>query len=114
MPEREDVTFPSHGELMDARDRVLARHPKTLFVGLHVGHDAENLAFVSESLERFPNLNVEIGARIGELGRQPRSARAFFEKHQDRIFFGTDAIPLSASNACTASRTAGAASVWLR
>ncbi len=91
--------FPSHGELMDARDRVLARHPKALFVGLHVGHNAENLAFVSESLERFPNLTVEIGARIGELGRQPRTARAFFEKHQDRIFFGTDAIPPPAGEA---------------
>jgi predicted TIM-barrel fold metal-dependent hydrolase len=85
--------FPSHADLMAARDRVLARHPKTLFVGLHVGHNAENLAFVSQSLDRFPNFNVETGARIGELGRQPRTSRRFFEKHQDRIFFGTDAIP---------------------
>jgi predicted TIM-barrel fold metal-dependent hydrolase len=85
--------FPNHRELMEARDRVFARHPKTLFVGLHVGHDAENLAFVSESLDRFPNLSVEIGARIGELGRQPRASRKFFEAYQDRIFFGTDAVP---------------------
>jgi predicted TIM-barrel fold metal-dependent hydrolase len=85
--------FPSHSELMAARDRVLARHPKTLYVGLHVGHNAENLELVSQSLDRFPNFNVETGARIGELGRQPRTARRFFEKHQDRIFFGTDAIP---------------------
>lgn len=85
--------FPSHRELMEARDRVFARHPKTLFVGLHVGHDAENLAFVSESLDRFPNLTVETGARIGELGRQPRTSRRFFETYQDRIFFGTDAVP---------------------
>jgi predicted TIM-barrel fold metal-dependent hydrolase len=85
--------FPSHREIMEARDRVVARHPKTLFVGLHVGHDAENLPFVSESLDRFPNLTVEIGARIGELGRQPRAARRFFERYQDRIFFGTDAVP---------------------
>ncbi|HEX9190380.1 MAG TPA: amidohydrolase family protein [Vicinamibacteria bacterium] len=85
--------FPSHREIMEARDRVLARHPKTLFVGLHVGHDAENLPFVSESLDRFPNFTVELGARIGELGRQPRAARRFFETYQDRIFFGTDAIP---------------------
>jgi len=91
--------FPSHRELMAARDRVLARHPRTLFVGLHVGHDAENLDFVSESLERFPNLHVELGARIGELGRQPRRARRFFEKHQDRIFFGTDAVPPPAGDA---------------
>jgi predicted TIM-barrel fold metal-dependent hydrolase len=85
--------FPGFREIMEARDRVLARHPKTLFVGLHVGHDAENLAFVSESLDRFPNLTVELGARIGELGRQPRASRRFFESYQDRIFFGTDAVP---------------------
>ncbi len=85
--------FPSFKELMEARDRVFARHPKTPFVALHVGHDAENLAFVSETLERFPNVTVELGARIGELGRQPRAARRFFERHQDRILFGTDAVP---------------------
>jgi len=85
--------FPSHQHLMEARDRLFARHPKTVFVGLHVGHDAENLAFVSDSLDQFPNMLVELGARIGELGRQPRTARRFFERHQDRILFGTDAFP---------------------
>jgi predicted TIM-barrel fold metal-dependent hydrolase len=85
--------FPSFKELMEARDRVFLRHPRTRFVALHVGHDAENLAFVSETLDRFPNVYVELGARIGELGRQPRTARRFFEKHQDRILFGTDAVP---------------------
>ena len=58
-----------------------------------MGHDAENLAFVSASLDAFPNMTVELGARIGELGRQPRTSRKFFEKHQDRILFGTDAVP---------------------
>ncbi len=85
--------FPTHQELMNARDRVFARHPKTSFVALHVGHDAENLAFVSASLDRFPNMTVDIGARIGELGRQPRNTRRFFEKYQDRVLFGTDAVP---------------------
>jgi predicted TIM-barrel fold metal-dependent hydrolase len=45
-------------------------------------------------LDRFPNVHVEIGARIGELGRQPRASSRFFDKYQDRILFGTDAIPL--------------------
>ena len=85
--------FPTHVELLAARDRVLARHPRTAFIGLHVGHWAENLSAVGETLDRFPNLHVEIGARIGELGRQPRAARRFFEAYQDRILFGTDAIP---------------------
>lgn len=84
--------FPSNRELHEARLRVVARHPKTQFVFLHVGN-AEDLAWVSEWLDRYPNIAVEIGARIGELGRQPRAARKFFDKYQDRILFGTDAIP---------------------
>jgi predicted TIM-barrel fold metal-dependent hydrolase len=85
--------FPSFAEIMAARDRVYGRHPKAQFLSLHVGHDAENLAFVGQSLDRFPNMTVELGARIGELGRQPRTSRKFFEKYQDRILFGTDAVP---------------------
>jgi predicted TIM-barrel fold metal-dependent hydrolase len=84
--------FPSNRALHEARLRVVARHPKTQFVLLHVGN-AEDLAWVSEWLERYPNTAVEIGARIGELGRQPRAARKFFDKYQDRILFGTDAVP---------------------
>jgi predicted TIM-barrel fold metal-dependent hydrolase len=85
--------FPSNTELLEARNRVIARHPKTRFIVLHVGNFSENLANVSENLDRFKNMNVDIAARIGELGRQPRTARAFFEKYQDRILFGTDATP---------------------
>lgn len=84
--------FPSNRELQEARNRVMARHPRTQFVVLHVG-DSENLAYVSELLDRYPNMHVETGARIGELGRQPRAARKFFDKYQDRILFGTDAVP---------------------
>jgi predicted TIM-barrel fold metal-dependent hydrolase len=62
-------------------------------VVLHVGNNAENLAYVGECMDRFPNMNVEIGARIGELGRQPRTSRRFFDRYQDRILFGTDAVP---------------------
>lgn len=85
--------FPSFREILEARDRVYARHPRTQFLSLHFGHNAENLASVAESLDRFPNMTVELGARIGELGRQPRTARKFFERYQDRVLFGTDAVP---------------------
>ena len=85
--------FPSNRALLEARNRMFARHPKTTFVALHVGHNAEDLAYVSECLDKFPNMHVEIGARIGELGRQPRTARRFFDRYQDRILFGTDAVP---------------------
>ena len=85
--------FPSNAELIEARNRVFARHPKTRFIVLHVGNFSENLANVAENLDRFANMNVDIAARIGELGRQPRTSRAFFDKYQDRILFGTDATP---------------------
>lgn len=88
-----DPGFPSNAELLEARNRVMARHPKTRFIVLHVGNFAENLANVGESMDQHSNMTVDIAARIGELGRQPRTSRAFFEKYQDRILFGTDATP---------------------
>jgi predicted TIM-barrel fold metal-dependent hydrolase len=84
--------FPADRELQEARLRVIQRHPHTQFIVLHVG-DSENLAYISQAMDRYPNMSVEFGARIGELGRQPRGARKFFDKYQDRILFGTDAVP---------------------
>jgi predicted TIM-barrel fold metal-dependent hydrolase len=82
--------FPSDHELQEARRNVMRRHPKTQFVCLHVAN-SENLGYVSECLDSHPNMFVDIAARIGELGRQPRASRKFFDKYQDRILFGTDA-----------------------
>ncbi|MBI4876817.1 MAG: amidohydrolase family protein [Acidobacteria bacterium] len=84
--------YPSNMQLQEARLRVIARHPKTQFLCLHVAN-AEDLGLVSQWMDRHANMLVEIGARIGELGRQPRAARKFFDRYQDRILFGTDAIP---------------------
>ena len=85
--------FPSNAELLAARNRVMARHPKTQFVTLHFGNFSENLQDVGENLDRYPNMFVDMAARIGELGRQPVTCRKFFDKYQDRILFGTDAVP---------------------
>jgi predicted TIM-barrel fold metal-dependent hydrolase len=82
--------FPSRQSLHEARNRVIARHPKTTFIAAHFGNDAEDLQQLSLWLEEYPNLNVEFSSRLNELGRQPYSARAFFEKYQDRIMLGTD------------------------
>ena len=82
--------FPAHDQLLAARNRVIARHPETTFIGAHVANYPENLARVGQWLDVYPNLHVEIAARIAELGRQPFSAREFFLKYADRILFGTD------------------------
>lgn len=85
--------FPSKQEILDARDRMFARHPGTTFIALHVATWPENLDYVSALLDRLPNVMVEFGARQAELGRQPRRARKFFLDYQDRIMFGTDMAP---------------------
>lgn len=85
--------FPPKPELLAARNRIVARHPKTQFIGLHVANRPENLDEVSAWLKQYPNLHCEVGARLGEIGRQPRRARKFFEQFQDRIMFGTDGTP---------------------
>ncbi len=90
--------FPSNADIIAARDRMIARHPKTTFALMHVGNGAENLDAVAACLDRFPNTVVDISARIGELGRQPRTARRFFDRYQDRILFGTDAVPAPFGN----------------
>ncbi len=88
--------FPSKQSILEARDRVFARHPNTTFISLHVANWPENLDYVSALLNRCPNVVVEFGAREAELGRQPRRARRFFLEYQDRILFGTDNLPRAA------------------
>lgn len=85
--------FPSFDAIMTGLSNLVTRHAATTFIGAHVGCNAENLAWVSDLLERCPNFYVDIGARIAELGRQPYTARRFFLRHADRILFGTDAPP---------------------
>ena len=82
--------FPSRAELFAARNRVIARHPDTTFIGAHMANNPEDLAMLGEWLDKYPNLVVEPSSRIGELGRQPFTARKFLIKYADRILFGTD------------------------
>jgi predicted TIM-barrel fold metal-dependent hydrolase len=83
----------SKKELLDQRDRVIARHPKTTFVAAHVAECGENLARVTNLLETYSNVYIDISARASELGRQPYSGRALFLKFADRILFGADLVP---------------------
>ena len=82
--------FPKRIALHAARNRVIGKHSKTTFIAAHLGNDGEDLFELGRWLDHYPNLFVEFASRINELGRQPYSARRFFEKYQDRILFGTD------------------------
>jgi predicted TIM-barrel fold metal-dependent hydrolase len=84
---------PSYDELLAMRDRVLARHPRTKFVAVHLSNQGNDLAALARALDRFPNLYVDIAARLYELGRQPRYAASFLAKYKNRVIFGTDSGP---------------------
>lgn len=86
-------SYPPREQLLAQLERVIARHPKTTFISTHFGNNAEDLGTVARQLDQYPNMYVDIDARISELGRQPYTARRFFLKYQDRIMFGTDTYP---------------------
>ncbi|MBN2388326.1 MAG: amidohydrolase family protein [Anaerolineales bacterium] len=85
--------FPPFMHILDGLANLVARHPNTTFIGAHVGCYAENLGWVAALLARCPNFHVDISARIGELGRQPYTARRFFLQYSERILFGSDMGP---------------------
>ena len=76
--------------LIDEQHRMFKNHPRTKYIAAHFGWYANDLQSLSKLLDDMPNVYTEFGAVIAELGRQPRAARVFFEKYQDRILFGKD------------------------
>jgi predicted TIM-barrel fold metal-dependent hydrolase len=82
--------FPTKEALLSQRENLLKKHPRTIFIGAHMGMTPENLEYVGYLLDTYPNYYVDIAAVLPELGRQPYTARKFFIKYQDRILFGTD------------------------
>jgi predicted TIM-barrel fold metal-dependent hydrolase len=85
--------FPSFETLIEQFERLVASHPRTVFIGAHVGCYAENLGWVGRMLDSYPNFNVDIAQRISELGRQPYSTRRLLARHPDRVLFGSDLFP---------------------
>ena len=82
--------YPSFEAIMAERDRLFARHPETRFIAAHMGWHANDLGRLGAMLDRLPNVVVETGAILYELGRQPLAARAFFTEYADRVLFGKD------------------------
>ncbi|HEY0709568.1 MAG TPA: amidohydrolase family protein [Polyangia bacterium] len=83
---------PNFEELMKERDNLFRNNPKTTFVAAHMGWHANDLSRLGKMLTEMPNLYTEVGAILYDIGRQPRAARDFFVKFQDRILFGKDSF----------------------
>jgi predicted TIM-barrel fold metal-dependent hydrolase len=85
-----DTKFPRKNDLLKRRDNLVRQHPGTIFILPHFANCPEDIQYVSDLLDKNPNVFIDFSARLDELGRQPYSTRDFFIKHQDRILFGTD------------------------
>ena len=92
----DDARFPTFDRLLDALAALLAATPGTQYIGAHVGCVAEDLDRVECLLRAAPNLVVDLGGRLAEIGRQPRRFARLVADFPDRVLFGTDAFPLSA------------------
>lgn len=83
--------FPTHTEIMVARDRILEKHPNLQVIGAHMGSFSHDVNEVARLLDRYPNFYVECSARTADLSRQPRhKVRTFFQKYAHRILYGLD------------------------
>src|SRR5262249_8292451 len=83
--------YPSHAQLIAARDHILQKHPTLVVIGAHFGSLEHDLDEVARRLERYPNFYVDCAARTRDLTRQPREkVGTFFIKYQDRILYGVD------------------------
>lgn len=87
---RYDESFASWETIIAEQHHIFQKHPKTTFINAHLGWYGNDLKKLGSLMDLYPNMLTEIGAVIAELGRQPRAAKAFFTKYQDRILFGKD------------------------
>jgi predicted TIM-barrel fold metal-dependent hydrolase len=87
----DQTRFPSREALLEALNRVVERHRKTTFIGVHFANNAEDIAWVDRLLDSHPNMMADLAARIPEIGRHdPDAVRRLFTKHADRILFASD------------------------
>ncbi len=82
--------YPPFEQILGEQHHMFAKHPKTRYIDAHLGWLGGDLARLGKLFDELPNVYTEIGAVLAELGRQPRAAREWFVKYQDRVLFGKD------------------------
>src|SRR5687768_15607382 len=80
----------NHDQLVATLESAVKNNPKTTFIACHLANCCADLSKLSGLLDAYPNLYADISARYGELAPIPRTVKAFIEKYQDRILYGTD------------------------
>lgn len=87
---RDPAVYPSWEEVMGEQHDVFRKHPRTKFINAHLGWMGNDLERLGALMDELPNMYTEIGAVLAELGRQPRFARDWLIRYQDRVMFGKD------------------------
>jgi predicted TIM-barrel fold metal-dependent hydrolase len=96
---------PVKDDILNARDRVLARYPKLRVVGCHLGSNEDNLHALAQRLDGYPNFAVDTAARIRYFAAADRAVvREFLTRYQDRVLYATD-FSLREGDAAAAARS---------
>jgi hypothetical protein len=83
--------FPSHADIMKARDNIMRKHPRLTLIGAHFASLEHDLDGLAERLDRFPNFYIECAGRVRDLMQYPpEKVRGFFHRYQRRILYGVD------------------------
>jgi hypothetical protein len=86
--------YPSYEDQINARDHLLELHPDLKFIGCHLGSLEWNIDELAKRLDKYPNMVVDMAARICHLQYQSAKDRTkvrdFCIKYQDRLLYGTD------------------------
>ena len=86
--------LPSYEDQIAARDRMLEKNPELIFIGAHVGSLEWSVDELAKRLDKFPNMTVDLAARIGQIMYQTiadrKKVRNFFIEYQDRMLYATD------------------------
>jgi len=86
--------LPSYEDQIVARDHLLDRYPKLVFVGAHIGSQEWSLDEVAKRFDAYPNFYVDLAARMVYLYLHSVHDRqkllSFLTTYQDRILYGSD------------------------
>ncbi|GAA3510356.1 hypothetical protein GCM10022393_24570 [Aquimarina addita] len=80
----------SHQELINTLEQAVKENPKTTFIACHFANCSHDLSIIGNLLETYDNLYADISARYAETAPVPRYTKAFYQKYQHKLLYGTD------------------------
>ena len=87
---------PNYTMQIEAMERLLEKNPDLIYIGAHLASLEWSVDELANRLDRFPNMCVDVSARIECLQLQTRDnrekVRDFFIRYSDRIIYGSDFV----------------------